>query len=70
MVVWATNPAQGEVDSAAWLLVFLFFAAVKAVSNAMTELRSQEVDMMANVKSFAAGVVETIWAVGAGVLAA
>jgi hypothetical protein len=52
------------------MIVFLSLVAVKAVSEAVTGLRSQEVSMMANVRSFAVGVVETIWAVGAGVLAA
>jgi hypothetical protein len=52
------------------VLVLLLFSGVKLFSGKMTELRSQEVSMMANVKSFVGSVLETIWAVGAGVLAA
>jgi hypothetical protein len=70
MVIWATNPAQGVVGSAVWVVGLVLAAAVRFVSVKLAQPKSQEVNMMANVKSFAAGAVETIWAVGAGVLAA
>ena len=70
MVVWATNTAQGEVGSAVWVFGLLFVSGWKYLSETLTELRSLEVCMMANTKSFVGCVVETIWAAGAGILAA
>jgi hypothetical protein len=70
MVVWTTNTAQGVVGSAAWVFGLLCVSGWKYLSEALTELRSLEVCMMANTKSFVGCVLETIWAVGAGVLAA
>jgi hypothetical protein len=70
MSVWTTNTAQGEVGSAAWVLVFVFVVFVRFAYCAMTGRRSREVSMMASVESFVASVLETTWAVGAGVLAA
>jgi hypothetical protein len=66
----ATNTAQGVVGSAAWVFGLLYVSGWKYLSEALTELRSLEVCMMANTKSFVGCVLETIWAVGAGVLAA
>ena len=69
-VAWATNTAHCGVRSAAWMFGLLCVFGWKYLSEAWIELSSLEVCMMANTKSFIGGVLETIWAVGAGVLAA
>ncbi len=69
-MVWATNTAHGEVGSAAWVFGLLYVSGWRYLSEALIKLQSLEVCMMANTKSFVGCVLETIWAVGAGVLAA
>jgi hypothetical protein len=68
MVFHALFWFAGEVGLAAWVFWLLYLASCRSM---LTILRSQEVNMMANVwSSLTVSVVETFWAVGASVLAA